>query len=235
MRRRTIAIVAGLAVLVPAGAGPPAGAGELRRAATSLTLRASEARITFGHSVRLVATLNGPPGGQAILVERIVGGGEPTVIGGCVTGNAGRCTVALKPRLSSTYRAVFAGAGSWDPSTSGLATVKVRAAVEGTLKGFYDRAGKYRLYRTRDRVTFVARIAPARRGTRVWFPLEFNYGRGWRDGGTSSFRAGTDGKVVIYFAPRSLPTGAYRIKAETRASARLLAGSSRLAFFRVKA
>lgn len=234
MRRRTIAIVAGLAVLVPVAAGPPAAAQEPRRAATSLTLRASDARITFGHSVRLVATLSGPPGGQAILVERIVGG-EPTVIGGCVTGDAGRCTVALKPRRSSTYRAVFAGAGSWDPSTSGPAVVKVRAAVEATLKGFYDRAGKYRLYRTRDRVTFVARIAPTRDGTRVWFPLEFNYGRGWRDGGTSSFRAGTDGKVVIYFAPRSLPTGAYRIKAETRASARLLAGSSRLAFFRVKA
>jgi hypothetical protein len=230
-----IAAVAGLAVVLPVAGTPTAAIGaEPARAATTLTLRASEARVTFGDRLRLVATLEGPPGGQAILLERVATGG-PTVIGGCVTGNAGRCAVVVKPRRATTYRAVFAGAGSWDPSTSDPVSVAVRMAVEGTLRGFTGRAGRYRLYPGRDRVTFVAHVEPERRGTRVWFPLEFNYGRGWRDGGTSSFRTTADGQVTIYFARGALPVGAYRIRAETRPTGGLLAGRSPLAYFRVKA
>jgi hypothetical protein len=235
MKRATIAIGLGLvlSLLPAAGAIAGASASTARRAPTSLVLVASDGTIRYGTSVKLAATLTGPPGGQAILIERLVGG-EPTVIGGCVTGDAGRCAVSVKPRRASTFRAVFAGSGSWNASTSAPETVAVRADVDGTLRGFYDRAGKYRLYRRTDRVTFVVSVAPAREGQQVVFPLEFNYGFGWKHGGTSSFRTDADGRVTIYFAPGSLPLGAYRIQGVTTTQRGVLGGSSQLAYFRVR-
>jgi hypothetical protein len=68
----------------------------------------------------------------------------------------------------------------------------------------------------------------------VAFPLEFNYGHGWTDGGTSGFRTDGDGSVVIYFASRALPAGAYRIRAVTRSARGVLGGRSELAYFRVR-
>ena len=235
MKRGTMVIGLGLALsLLPAGGAVAAdgSAIDARRAPSSVVLAADDT-IRFGTSVKLVATLTGPPPGQAILIERLVGG-EPTVIGGCITGDAGRCAVTVKPRRASTFRAVFAGSGSWDPSTSAPATVRVRAHVDGKLRGFVGRAGRYRLYRRTDRVTFVVSVAPARGGQRVWLPLEFNYGSGWTDGGTSSFRARDDGGVTVFFAPRSLPRGAYRIQGVTRSRGGVLGDSSTLAYFRVK-
>ena len=236
MKRGRMAIGIGLALsLLPAGGAIAAddSTSVARRAPSSVSLAPSDDTVRFGTSVKLVATLTGPPPGQAILVERLVGG-EPTVIGGCITGDAGRCAVTVKPRRASTFRAVFAGSGSWDPSTSPPATVRVRADVDGKLRGFFDRAGRYRLYRRTDRVTFVVSVAPARRGEQVWLPLEFNYGFGWKDGGTSSFRTEADGHVTVFFAPRSLPRGAYRIRGVTRSGRGVLGGSSALAYFRVK-
>jgi hypothetical protein len=236
MRRNIIAgvVAAALAVVPVAAAVPDAVADAVaRRATSSLSLTASDDVVRFGQGVRLVATLTGPPGGQTILIERLVGG-EPTVVGGCVTGSAGRCSVSVRPRRSSTFRASFAGTGSWDASISGPVSVAVRAEVRGKLRGAYDRAGRYLLFRRNDRVTFVASVRPGRAGQRVWFPLGFNYGDGWRDGGTSSFRTDGDGRVLIYFAPGSLPAGSYRIRAVTRAYRGVLGAASRLVFFRVK-
>jgi hypothetical protein len=229
-----MAIGLGLALsLLPAGGAIAAdGSAAARKAPSSVLLAPSDDTIRFGTGVKLVATLTGPPPGQAILVERL--GGEPTVIGGCITGDAGRCAVTVKPRRASTFRAVFAGSGSWDPSTSTPTTVEVRADVDGKLRGFFDRAGRYRLYRRTDRVTFVVSVAPARRGQQVWLPLEFNYGFGWKDGGTSSFRTEADGHVTVFFAPRSLPRGAYRIQGVTRSGRGVLGGPSALAYFRVR-
>jgi hypothetical protein len=235
VKRGRMAIGLGLALsLLPAGGAIAADGSSTaaRRAPSSVTLAPSDDTIRFGTRVKLVATLTGPPPGQAILIERV--GGEPTVIGGCITGDAGRCAVTVKPRRASTFRAVFAGAGSSDPSTSTPATVRVRADVDGKLRGFFDRAGRYRLYRRTDRVTFVVSVAPGGRGQQVWLPLEFNYGFGWKDGGTSSFRTEADGHVTVFFAPRSLPSGAYRIQGVTRAARGVLGGSSALAYFRVK-
>ena len=234
MRRNAIAVilalVLGLALAVtPAAVADPAA----RRAPSSLSLAASDDVVRFGRSVRLTATLTGPPAGQTILIERIVGG-EPTVVAGCVTGSDGRCSVTVEPRRNSTFRATFAGAGSWDASASQPVGVDVRAQVRASLRGSYDRAGRFLLFRRSDRVTFVASVAPGRAGQRVWFPLAFNYGDGWRDGGTSSFRTDGDGRVLIYFAPRSLPAGAYRIRAVTRAFRGVLGGASGIAYFRVK-
>ena len=231
MRRIHIVLAAAVAfasVVTPAAADPAA-----RRAPSSLSLAASDDVVRFGHDVRLVATLTGPSGGQGILIQRIADG-EPTVIGRCVTGSEGRCSVVVEPRRSSSFRASFAGAGSWDPSVSGPVNVAVRAEVRATLRGAYDRAGRFLLFRRSDRVTFVARVAPGRAGQRVRFPLGFNYGDGWHDGGASSFRTDADGRVLIYFAPRSLPAGAYRIRAVAGAFRGVLGAASRVVFFRVK-
>jgi hypothetical protein len=235
MKRATIAIGLGLALsLLPAAGGLAGGsASAARRAPTSLVLVASDGTIRYGASVKLVATLSGAPAGQAILIERLVGG-EPTVIDGCITGEAGRCAVSVKPRRASTFRAVFAGSGSWNASTSAPENVAVRADVEGILRGSYNRAGRYRLFRRSDRVTFVVSVAPVRDRQRVVFPLEFNNGSGWKDGGTSRFRTGADGRVTIYFSPRSLPSGAYRIQGVTTSKRGVLGGSSQVAYFRVK-
>jgi hypothetical protein len=235
MKRAPIAIGLGLALsLLPAAGGIAVGsASTARRAAASLVLVASDSTIRYGTNVKLAVTLTGAPGGQAILIQRLVDG-EPTVIGGCITGDAGRCAVSVKPRRASTFRAVFAGSGSWNASTSAPENVAVRADVDGSLRGSYDRAGRYRLFRRSDRVTFVVSVAPARDGQKVVFPLEFNYGFGWKHGGTSGFRTDADGRVTIYFGPRSLPRGAYRIKGVTTSQRGVLGGSSQVAYFRVK-
>lgn len=234
MKRGAISIALGLVLSsVPMTAAAADTAVEARRAPSTLDLTASDEVVRFGGTVRLVAALSGPPGGQAILIERLVGG-EPTVIGGCVTGSAGRCAVGVRPRRTSTFRAVFAGTGSWDATTSVAVEVKVRTDVVGRLRGADDRKGRYHLYGRSDRVTFVVDVAPARRGQRVWFPLRFNAGHGWTDGGTSSFRTDGEGRVVIYFAPGSLPVGAYRLEAVTRPGRGLLGGRSRPAYFRVR-
>jgi hypothetical protein len=234
MKRGATAVALGLVLTLVPVAGASAGDAAARRAPSTIDLTASDDVVRFGRSVRLVAALTGPPGGQAILIERLAGG-DPTVIGGCVTGDAGRCSVAVKPRRGSTYRAAFAGAGSWDPATSAPVTVRVRADVDGKLRGADDRSGRYHLYRRSARVTFLADVAPRRRGQRVSFPLEFNYGHGWTDGGTSSFRTDGDGSVLIYFASRALPVGAYRIRAVTRSARGVLGGRSELVYFRVRA
>lgn len=238
MRRNRIALVVSVVGLMAVAPGASADTAALadtaaRRAPSSLSVEASDDVVRFGHEVKLVATLVGPPGGQAIVIERLVGG-EPTVVGRCVTRSGGRCAVTVQPRRTSTYRARFAGDGSWDASVSEPVPVAVRAAVRGRLRGAYDRAGRFLLFRRTDRVTFIVTVAPGRAGQRVWFPLGFNYGDGWRDGGTSSFRTDGDGRVLIYFAPRALPPGAYRIRAETRTDGAVLGAVSRTAFFRVK-
>jgi hypothetical protein len=231
VKGRVIAVALVAAVLVMHGV---ASAERVERVATSLSLRASDRTVVYGDRVRFLASLSGPGAGETIALERVAGGPSGEV-GSCETGQAGRCSITTKPRGTATYRAVFAGAGSWDPSTSDLVTVRVGIAILGELERSYGRQGRYRLYHEDRQVFYIVTVEPRRKGRPVVFDLEFNYGRGWRDGGTSRFRTAHDGTVRLYFAGGSLPRGRYRIRAATDGGARLLDGRAPWAYFRVTA
>jgi hypothetical protein len=60
----------------------------------------------------------------------------------------------------------------------------------------------------------------------VTIRLQFNFGDGWRSGGSESFQQNDAGKIVIYFAAGSLRRGRYRLQSSFAANTQHLAGVS---------
>jgi lipoprotein-anchoring transpeptidase ErfK/SrfK len=113
----------------------------------TVTLDASDARITIGDEVTLSGEIAPPAAGQQVTIVDETG----QTVDDATTGTAGGFSVSIRPQGTRTYRA------TWGSATSGDVTVEVRAAVS-------VRMTPVRLF---DEVVVRGSVDPARPGEHV--------------------------------------------------------------------
>jgi len=130
--RRSVAAVAVLAGAATVTAGVPTiASADTGRAATSLSIRTLEDAIRPGGTARVTGTLAvagaGTGTGRTVTLEaRPLGSDAFTPVGDAVAGTHGRVTEKVTPSVTTRYRWHYAGDTDARPSTSGVATIRVR-------------------------------------------------------------------------------------------------------------
>jgi hypothetical protein len=200
---------------------------------SSLTLNADTGTVDYGGSVQLTAHLEGGATNTTVVLFGTAVGSTRMLLDEAVVDGNGNVTFTHVPTAKTTYQTEFAGDDDWSSSISPTVVVNVRHRVGGRMLRSYGSSGNYKLYHETKRVFYEASVQPPHPGKPVTIRLQFNFGDGWRSGGSESFQQNDAGKIVIYFAAGSLRRGRYRLQSSFGADTQHLAGVSEWDHFKV--
>ena len=115
-------------------------------------------------------------------------------------------------------------------------TVPERAPkVTGTLKGFYDTTGRYKLYRVGQKVLYQGQVVPNLAGEELFFELQIRKQGGWKTVGVRHWTLGPKSSVGVSMKASTLKEETpYRIRCYLETSSGQVAAASTWGYFMAK-
>jgi hypothetical protein len=184
------------------------GAPTFPAAATSLTLAASRATVTYGGSVGLTAHLTGASGLVSFYGTPYSGG--RTLLGTVAVNGSGNASLTVRPTRKTWYTAEYSGDDTHAGASSGEVIVQVRARTSVVLSGHYARSGAYKLYHWGRNPRARGTVAPKHPGSALKFVAQSYRSGAWRAGPTVTLTIQADG--FAYAVLRNTSLGRYRIR-----------------------
>jgi hypothetical protein len=161
-------------------------------------------------------------------------GGAATLIASGDLDAAGDVSIRYAPKKETTFFASWAGDSTYEPAASGEKVVHVRVITTGTLRRFYDTAGRYHLYHANGIVIDEGKVTPNHERDQLCFVLERHASGSWRRTARACFRLDQHSRVTVVVDPASLRVGTpYRIGASFSGDNDHEGSDSPWAYFRV--
>ena len=198
-----------------------------------LVLKADDKMITFGKKTTLRAHLTGGVNRTVIFYRGE--GADRVEIDRVDADDAGTASLRVTPTRKTVYSAAYEGDDTAYPAESLTRQVEVEALVEGAMKRFDSRSGKYAIYRPTKKVFYAASVKPRKAGDKVRISFEYYQGGHWRSSGSQAFHLGAKSTVTIYLLAKDLPVGMpFRLYTSWRGDRENLGASSAYDYFKVK-
>ena len=198
---------------------------------TTLALDQTRSTIGYKRSVTLTAHLAGAAPGSIVTILKTNAKGVTTVVGQGAVDSDGILSADARLGKDATFQATFAGDGTYEPSRSSKAGVKVRVALSGKQSGFTDSQGKYKRYRYTRKCsthrhhcpTYTGSVKPNKAGRQMSFGLQERIGHRWRKAAFARVRIGHRSRarvIFVYGKPvvgdRSQVPGAVQVRIRPR-------------------
>jgi dipeptidyl aminopeptidase/acylaminoacyl peptidase len=211
----------------------------------NLTLGSSRDTVTWGDSLKLTAHLLpfAESANQTVSLYALPAGGSKALIASGTVNSSGNFSITTRPKKNTRFIAQWTGDAQHLGGGVGEVKVGVHTLVEGELRGFDGRRGRYHLYHYtqscpnhhRHCPVYAVHVTPNRAGERIVVILQLHYGGDWHQALRVTPRLDARSSLIekfIYASPDIIgyPT---RVGALIAANKELLRGKSRWAYFKV--
>jgi hypothetical protein len=198
---------------------------------TSLSLRVSDATITFGDGTKLSATLNNGSPTSHVVFQRKGNDGDWHAFDVRAVGNDAVATIRVEPGAEARYRVAFLATPNRMGSVSSSLTVQVHAVMRSRMIGKSTKDGRYTVYKCCT-AYFWVKLRPLHPGVK-WTAAVQYYGNGkWRSLGKATYKLERDGDAAIFL---NAVTGyRYRVRGHFDGDADHLGATSKWNYFKYR-
>ncbi len=199
---------------------------------TVLTLSVSPAAVAYGRAVTLRVHLAPTFNSRTVSVSVTPAGQAEKVLTSTAVNSTGDLTLAYAMTRNAVFTARFAGDYQYAAvSVTGKATSATRVTQRQT--GYHATSGSYRLYRTNVHPGLIATIAPAHRGSCVYFSAQRFYSGAWHTIATSGcFALNSSSAATAYLSVKPVRGSPYRFRATFKGDAVSTAASGGWQYFK---
>jgi len=146
---------------------------------TKLTLTTAKARYPYRATVKVIATLTSGSPNRAVSIYATPYGGTKRLVKTANVGLDGKLVVSVAVTQRTTFTAAYAGDANFDPSSASR-VVTVSAKVDGAMKRYVAKSGKYFVYPASKPAFLLSHVSPNHAGDCLRFLAQVYFRGSWQ-------------------------------------------------------